>query len=140
MNDTPDPTAPTAQSDSPDLVQVVLGECSAADADAVFGVLRAHFPSDRGEDAPHRTEQPRPAVWTGAFIAAESTGPVRGVLLAGPVTADLQGSPVAVDRLRATLESAFVVSANGTASGDQEVQLQLRLTGAEHGEPPLPGH
>ncbi|MFD4481234.1 hypothetical protein ACFWPU_34660 [Streptomyces sp. NPDC058471] len=62
------------------------------------------------------------------------------MLLAGPVTADLQGSPVAVDRLRATLESAFVVSANGTASGDQEVQLQLRLTGAEHGEPPLSGH
>lgn len=140
MNDTPDPASPTAQSDSPDVVQVVLGECSAADADAVFGVLRAHFPSDRGEDAPHRTEQPRPAVWTGGFLAADSPGPVRGVLLAGPVTVDLQGSPVAVDRLRATLESAFVVSPKGHVSGDQEVQVQLRLTGAEHGEPPLPGH
>ncbi|MGW6273636.1 MULTISPECIES: hypothetical protein [unclassified Streptomyces] len=140
MNDTPGPASPTARSDSPDLVQVVLGECSAADADAVFGVLRTHFPSDRGEDAPHRTEQSRPAVWTGEFIAAKSTGPVPGVLLAGPVTADLQGGPVAVDRLRATLESAFVASTKGTVSGDQEVQLQLRLTGAEHGEPPLPGH
>ncbi|MGW5868551.1 hypothetical protein ACWFRJ_41110 [Streptomyces sp. NPDC055239] len=140
MNDTPDPAALIAQSDSPDLVQVVLGECSAADADAVFGVLRTHFASDRGEDAPHRTEQVRPAVWTGGFLATGNPGPVRGVLLAGPVTADLQGSPVAVDRLRATLDSAFVVSDTGTASGDQEVQVQLRLTGAEHGEPPLPGH
>ncbi|MFI8877061.1 hypothetical protein [Streptomyces sp. NPDC055243] len=140
MNDTSGPASPTAPSDSPDLVQVVLGECSAADADAVFGVLRTHFSSDRGEEAPHRTEQPRPAVWTGAFVAAHSPGPVRGVLLAATVTADLQGSPVAVDRLRATLESAFVASATGTASGDQEVQVQLRLTGAEHGEPPLPGH
>ncbi|MFD0548295.1 hypothetical protein ACFQ0X_03315 [Streptomyces rectiviolaceus] len=133
MNDTPGPASPTAQSDSPDVVQVVLGECSAADADAVFGVLRAHFPSDRGEDAPHRTEQPRPAVWTGGFLAARSPGSVRGVLLAGPVTADLQGGPVAVDRLRATLESAFVVTGAGSASGDQEVQVQLRLTGAEQG-------
>lgn len=140
MNDTPDPAAPIAQSDSPHLVQVVLGECSAADADAVFGVLRTHFPCDRGEDAPHRTEEPRPAVWTGGFLAVGSPGPVRGVLLAGPVTADLQGGPVAVDRLRTTLESAFVVSPCGTVSGDQEVQVQLRLTGAEQGEPPLPGH
>ncbi|MFC8128788.1 hypothetical protein [Streptomyces sp. NPDC057302] len=140
MNDTSGPASPGAQDDSADLVQVVLGECSAADADAVFGVLRTHFPSDRGNEAPHRTEQPRDAVWTGAFRADHSPGPVRGVLLAGPVTADLQGGPVAVDRLRATLESAFVASDNGTASGDQEVQVQLRLTGAEHGEPPLPGH
>lgn len=140
MNDTPGPASPIAQSDSPHLVQVVLGECSAADADAVFGVLRTHFPCDRGEDAPHRTEEPRPAVWTGGFLAVGSPEPVRGVLLAGPVTADLQGSPVAVDRLRTTLESAFVVSPGGTVSGDQEVQVQLRLTGAEHGEPPLPGH
>ncbi|GAA1936157.1 hypothetical protein GCM10009837_72610 [Streptomyces durmitorensis] len=139
MNETPGPASTAAQPDSPDLVQVVLGECSAADADAVFGVLRSHFPSDRGEEAPHRTEQPRPAVWTGAFLAAHSPGPVRGVLLAGPVTADLQGAPVAVGRLRATLASAFVAADTGTASGDQEVQVQLRLTGAEHGEPPLPG-
>ncbi|MFH8484640.1 hypothetical protein [Streptomyces longisporoflavus] len=140
MNDTPDPAAPIAQTDSPDLVQVVLGECSAADADAVFGVLRTHFPSDRGDEAPHRTEQAQPAVWTGGFLASADTGPVRGVLLAGSVTADLQGGPVAVQRLRETLESAFVVSTTGTESGDQEVQMQLRLTGAEHGEPPLPGH
>ncbi|MFG2650718.1 hypothetical protein [Streptomyces sp. NPDC048436] len=137
MNDTPAPDSPAEQSGSPDQVQVVLGECSAADADAVFGLLRTHYPSDRGDDAPHRTEQPRPEVWTGGFLAAHDPGPVRGVLLADTVTADLQGGPVAVNRLRATLESAFATSVTGTVSGDQEVQVQLRLTGSEHGEPPL---
>lgn len=123
--------------DTPDLVQVALDECSAADADAVFAVLRTHFSSDRGDDAPHRTEQPRPAVWTGDFLVDHSPAPVRGVLLAGPVTADLQGGPVAVGLLRDTLASAFAVTVTGTVSGDQEVQMQLRLTGPEHGEPPL---
>ncbi|MFG2502143.1 hypothetical protein ACGFSB_28520 [Streptomyces sp. NPDC048441] len=138
MSGTPDPASPTAPSASCDLVQVVLDECSVADADAVFGVLRTHFASDRGDAAPHRTEQPLPAVWTDDFVVDHSTGPVPGVLLAGAVTADLQGGPVAVGHLRDTLASAFSASVTGTVSGDQEVQVQLRLTGPEHGEPPLP--
>ncbi|MEV7194548.1 hypothetical protein AB0N81_22455 [Streptomyces sp. NPDC093510] len=122
-----------------DLVQVVLGECSPADADTVFNVLRAHFPSDRGADAPRQTGDACPAVWTGGFLAAHSPDSVPGVLLAGSVTAGLQGGPVAVTRLRRALESAFVVSAVGTVSGDQEVEVQLRLTGPEHGAPPADG-
>lgn len=50
------------------------------------------------------------------------------MLLAGPVTADLQGGPVAVDRLRRTLAAAFAVEAAGSAAGDQEVDVQVRLT------------
>ncbi|MFK4070151.1 hypothetical protein [Streptomyces sp. NPDC029674] len=129
----------TPHDPSPDLVQVVLGECSPADADTVFNVLRAHFPSDRGTDAPRQTGESCPAVWTGGFRAAHSPDSVRGVLLAGSVTADLQGGPVAVDRLRRTLASAFVVSTTGTVSGDQEIEVQLRLTGPEHGAPPGDG-
>ncbi|MEU6994144.1 hypothetical protein ABZ953_26260 [Streptomyces sp. NPDC046465] len=139
MNDPSSPSAPAPHPPSPDLVQVVLGECSVADADTVFSVLRDHFPSDRGADAPRRTGeegQEGPAVWTGGFLAEGSPAPARGVLLAGSVTADLQGGPVAVTRLRRALESAFVVSPVGTTSGDQEVQVQLRLTGPEHGAPP----
>ncbi|MFD4628438.1 hypothetical protein ACFVYR_00840 [Streptomyces sp. NPDC058284] len=127
----PDPLPPS----SADLVQVVLGECSVADADTVFNVLRSHFPTDRGADAPRQTEQETPAVWTGEFRVAGSPRPARGVLLAGSVTADLQGGPVPVARLREALESAFVVSTVGTVSGDQEVEVQLRLTGVEHGAP-----
>ncbi|WP_070321145.1 hypothetical protein [Streptomyces alboniger] len=134
MNDTPNPASPASRPDSPDVVQVVLGECSAADADTVFTVLRDHFPSDRGDDAPSQTGSSDPAVWTGAFRASRTPEPGAGVLLAGSVTADLQGGPVAVERLRAALDSAFAVTAKGTVSGDQEIQVQLRLTGAEHGE------
>lgn len=126
----------TPHAPSADLVQVALGECSPADADTVFDVLRTHFASDRGSDAPRQTGEECPAVWTGEFRAAHSPGSVPGVLLAGSVTADLQGGPVAVARLRRTLESAFVVSTVGSVSGDQEVEVQLRLTGPEHGAPP----
>ncbi|QCX81806.1 hypothetical protein C9F11_41130 [Streptomyces sp. YIM 121038] len=133
MNDTPSTQPPPS---SPDLVQVVLSDCSAADADAVFGALCTHFRGDRGDDAPRQTEATRPAVWTGSFQASRAPGPVPGVLLSGSVTADLQGGPAAVDRLRAVLEGAFSAAAEGTVSGDQEVQVQLRLTGADRGAPP----
>uniref|UniRef100_UPI0034DF8C7D hypothetical protein n=1 Tax=Streptomyces flavofungini TaxID=68200 RepID=UPI0034DF8C7D len=135
VNDTSHANPADPVSPSPDLVQVVLDECSAADADTVFTVLREHFPSDRGDDAPRQTGQSESAVWTGEFRAEKAPDSVPGVLLAGSVTADLQGGPVAVGRVRSVLESAFVAEQVGSVSGDQEVQVQLRLTGAEHGEP-----
>ena len=54
----------------------------------------------------------------------------RGSFSSGPVTAELQGGPVAVERLRRTLSAAFAVEAAGSAAGDQEVDVQLRLTNA----------
>ncbi|MBM7169556.1 hypothetical protein JQK87_14260 [Streptomyces sp. G44] len=133
MNDTPNPDSTTQHPDS-DLVQVALDDCSPADADTVFTVLNEHFPSDRGYDAPHQTGDARPAVWTGVFCASHTPESLPGVLLAGSVTADLQGGPVAVNRVRAALESAFEAKVTGTVSGDQEVQTQMRLRGAERGE------
>ncbi|MFE9539523.1 hypothetical protein [Streptomyces sp. NPDC006691] len=129
MNDSASPTSPAA--DSPDLVHVMLGECSAADAEAVFGVLAGHFDSDRDDDVPGRREGPRPATWTGSFRADHAPAEVDGVILAGPVTADLQGGPVAVERLRHTLAAAFSVETAGSAAGDQEVDLQLRLSNGQ---------
>ncbi|MFG3281432.1 hypothetical protein [Streptomyces sp. NPDC048111] len=128
MNDST-PATPSA-ADSPDLVHVMLGECSAADADAVFDVLAAHFDSDRADDVPGRREGPRPATWTGSFRVDHAPDEVDGVVLAGQVTADLQGGPVAVDRLHRTLAAAFAVEKAGSAAGDQEVDVQLRLTNA----------
>uniref|UniRef100_A0AAU2UWL7 GNAT family N-acetyltransferase n=1 Tax=Streptomyces sp. NBC_00003 TaxID=2903608 RepID=A0AAU2UWL7_9ACTN len=130
MNDSPSPASPGAGADSPDLVQVMLGECSAADADAVFEMLGNHFASDRAGAVPGRREGPRPAAWAGSFVVDHAPDEVAGVLLAGPVTADLQGGPVAVDRLRRTLAAAFAVEAAGSAAGDQEVDVQVRLTNA----------
>ncbi|MEU9192255.1 hypothetical protein [Streptomyces hundungensis] len=130
MNDSTSPASPKAEADSPDLVQVMLGECSPADADAVFEVLGTHFTSDRADVVPHRDEGPRPAAWTGSFCVDHAPGEVTGVLLSGPVTAELQGGPVAVERLRKTLAAAFSVEAAGSSAGDQEVDVQLRLTNA----------
>ncbi|MET9361283.1 hypothetical protein ABZX93_10245 [Streptomyces sp. NPDC006632] len=130
MNDTSSPASPDVSPDSPDLVHVMLGECSPADADAVFEVLGAHFASDRAGVVPHRGESPQPAAWTGSFRVDHAPEQVAGVLLAGPVTADLQGGPVAVDRLRKTLAEAFAVEAAGMSAGDQEVDVQIRLTSA----------
>ncbi|MEU9097838.1 hypothetical protein [Streptomyces sp. NPDC048361] len=130
MNDTSSSASPDTGADSPDLVHVMLGECSAADADAVFEVLGTHFTSDREGVVPHRDESPQPAAWTGSFCADHAPDDVAQVLLAGPVTADLQGGPVAVDRLRKTLAAAFTVEAAGSSAGDQEVDVQLRLTNA----------
>ncbi|WP_307813293.1 hypothetical protein [Streptomyces sp. N35] len=139
MNVSPDPTAPDPDDASVDHVQVVLSECSVADADTVFNVLRAHFPSDRGAGTPRQTGDSAPKVWTGGFIAAHSPDRGPGVLLAGPVTTTLQGGPVAVARLREALDAAFVVTDLGAASGDQEIESQLRLTRPEHGAPPAEG-
>ncbi|MFD7336037.1 hypothetical protein ACFV98_08520 [Streptomyces violascens] len=128
MNDSPSSASQSAGADSPDRVQVMLGECSAADADAVFEVLGTHFASDRAGAVPSRREGPRPAAWAGSFVVDHTPAEVAGVLLAGPVTADLQGGPVAVDRLQRTLAEAFAVETGGSAAGDQEVDVQLRLT------------
>ncbi|RCH67545.1 hypothetical protein DT019_17190 [Streptomyces sp. SDr-06] len=106
----------------------MLGECSAADADAVFGVLATCFASDRADAVPGRRGGPRPDAWTGSFVADHAPDQVPGVLLAGPVTAELQGGPVAVDRLRRALAEAFAVETAGRVAGDQEVDVQLRLT------------
>ncbi|MFE5023829.1 hypothetical protein ACFRAO_11060 [Streptomyces sp. NPDC056656] len=129
MNGTSASTAfPAEAPSSRDLVEVVLGDCSAPDADAVFHLLGDHFDSDRGEAVPHGNEGPRPAAWTGNFLVEHAPAEVSGVALAGTVTADLQGCPVAVERLCRTLDAAFAVEKVGTVAGDQEVEVQLHLT------------
>ncbi|MFF6999913.1 hypothetical protein ACFY93_33975 [Streptomyces sp. NPDC008313] len=127
-------------------VQVVLSDGSAADAGTVFEVLEGRFACDRtAEEAPREDESHRPTVWTSTFDlpapaeAAESAGgtgegaqasPAR---LSGPVTAEVQGTHLAVRRLREVLEEAFTVQEAGTDAGDQEIQVQLRLEGSAQG-------
>ncbi|MDG4857990.1 hypothetical protein P8605_07440 [Streptomyces sp. T-3] len=125
MNDPSSPTTPLESADSSHKVGVVLGECSAADANAVFELLRNHFASDRGEEVPRQAD--RPLLWTGNFLASHSPPRIAPVVLAGSVTADLQGGPVPVARVRETLAAAFLVEACDVASGDQELDVQLTL-------------
>lgn len=134
MNDTPSAAGPTARrTPSADLVEVVLGACSPADADTVFRALGARFVSDRGHGTRPLKTRTGPDTWTGAFLVSRSEAPLPDASLTGSVTAELQGGPVAVGRLRETLASAFAVEATGSVSGDQEVDVQLCLTTAAEG-------
>ncbi|NJP72347.1 hypothetical protein [Streptomyces sp. C1-2] len=113
-------------------VQVVLSDCSATDAGHLFTELCRHFDSDRGADdvPPHDTEGSRPTMWTGTFDTSAPAGTPdapRPPRLSGPVKAEVQGEPQAVSRLREALEETFTVEELGHVSGDQEIELELRL-------------
>lgn len=118
-------------------VQVVLSDCSAHDAGLLFDALCTCFSSDRsvGEE-PHEAGRDRPTVWTGTFDLLDDPAHPTGhphephpVPLSGPVSADVQGSPLAVRHLRAALEESFTVQEAGAIPGDQEIQVQLVLEG-----------
>jgi hypothetical protein len=119
-------------------VQVVLSDCSAQDAGSLFAVLCSRFSSDRcAEDVPHEAPEHRPTLWTGTFDTADAPEgaavPQAGLL--GPVTAEVQGTHLAVALLRETLGEAFTVYELGEDAGDQEVQMKLRLEGKPAHEP-----
>ncbi|MFC3572284.1 hypothetical protein ACFOZ0_03085 [Streptomyces yaanensis] len=113
-------------------VEVVVSDCSAADAGSLFAELCRRFGSDRATDeAPHEAASGRPTMWTGTFDTSAAPGPSRRTApsphLSGPVTAELQGEPRAVERLRRALDETFVVHQLGVVAGDQEVDVELRL-------------
>ncbi|MEV4449251.1 MULTISPECIES: hypothetical protein [Streptomyces] len=127
----PDPADRSAS--SPELVQVVLDACSVADADTVLRVLGTRFAEESGDDMPRHDSTARSDTWTGAFLVGRDVRDAAlpsDLSLDGSVAVELQGGPVAVDRLRQTLTSAFGVEVSGSASGDQEIDLRLRLTHA----------
>ncbi|MEU8590077.1 hypothetical protein AB0C59_24220 [Streptomyces sp. NPDC048664] len=111
-------------------VEVVISDCSASDAGQLFAELCRHFGSDRrAEDMPQDCHQARPSVWTGTFdMSREIPGGTSAPgALSGPVTAELQGEPRAVERLRRLLDETFLVHQLGVVAGDQEVDVELRL-------------
>ncbi|MCN9240517.1 hypothetical protein NGF19_06870 [Streptomyces sp. RY43-2] len=114
-------------------VEVVISGCSATDAGSLFAELCRRFGSDRAaEEAPHEATGGRPTMWTGTFdTSATHGGPARTTgqapRLSGPVTAELQGEPRAVECLRRALDETFVVHQLGLVAGDQEVDVELRL-------------
>ena len=117
-------------------VEVVVSDCSAADAGNLFAELCRRFGSDRAADeAPHETAGSRPTMWTGTFDTSAAHGTFGRTTpppqLSGPVTAELQGEPRAVERLRRALDETFVVQQLGVVAGDQEVDVELRLESRE---------
>ncbi|MFF2518619.1 hypothetical protein [Streptomyces sp. NPDC058086] len=110
------------------MATVSLAGASRKDAAAVFGVLRTAFPTDSpSSDVPREQPADHPAVWTAEFEPTQERIPTGPIPLKGSVSATLQGGYVAVDQLREALSAAFAVRERGTASGDQEKEVDLRL-------------
>ncbi|MEE1740434.1 hypothetical protein [Streptomyces sp. BE147] len=109
-------------------VVVALTGCSTQDARTVFDVLRRSFDSDRPEsDSPRQAEGPRPTVWMATVDVSEARAAAEPARLSAPVMVDAQGGYWAVERLRQQLTGAFAVRVVGTAAGDQEEEVRLRL-------------
>jgi len=111
------------------MATVSLTGASKKDATAVFDVLRTAFPTDRSShDMPQEQPGDNSPVWSAEFEPAREPIPTDSVPLEGAVSATLQGAYVAVDQLFEALSAAFAVDHWGAASGDQEKEVDLRLT------------
>lgn len=123
-------------------VTVELSDCSAEDATVVFDVLRAAFPQSAPADAPAGESGAdgasgstaggggKTTVWTETFDVAgagEADASGTASTLSRPVSADVQGGYVGVDKVRTLLASVFDVSGEGSAFGDQEKDVHLCL-------------
>lgn len=112
-------------------VVVEVTGCAKEDAHAVFCALHAAFASDRPDtDVPQEAPGPHGpghTVWISTFNVSEVRAQARPRPLTAPVTLTLQGGYWAADRLREALTHAFRVQVTGTASGDQEKEVTLRL-------------
>ncbi|MFJ4201770.1 hypothetical protein ACIP2Y_19335 [Streptomyces sviceus] len=110
------------------MATVSLTGASKEDAATVFGVLRTAFPTDRpADEAPQEQRGGHSVVWTAEFEPTQEWIPTDPTPLEGSVSAMLQGGSVAVDQLREALGAAFAVDERGTASGDQEQEVDLLL-------------
>lgn len=110
-------------------VLVSLSECTTDDASTVFEVLRRSFTSDRSAgDEPSDANTPRPTVWSATVDVSTTKESAGEASLGGSVTVDAQGGYWAIDRLREGLGKTFSVESVGTAAGDQEEEVRLRLT------------
>ena len=111
------------------MATVNLTGASEEDAATVFGVLRTAFPTDRpADDVPREQPGDHSAVWSAEFEPARERIPTDPIPLEGSVSATLQGDYVAVDQLFEALSTAFAVDHWGAASGDQEKEVDLRLS------------
>jgi hypothetical protein len=111
------------------MATVNLTGASKEDAATVFGVLRTAFPTDRpSDDAPQEQPGDQSPVWSAEFEPTQERIPTDPIPLEGSVSATLQGGYVAVDQLFEALSTAFAVDHWGAASGDQEKEVDLRLS------------
>lgn len=116
-------------------VDVLLSADDRKDADAVFDTLGHVFPDTAtGRNGPTPVRAPQnaasghPTVWSldvDARTHGEGAGPVP---LRSAVTADLSGDPHHVREVEHALADSFGVEERSSVSGDQELEVRLRLT------------
>lgn len=110
------------------MATVSLTGASKEDAATVFSVLRTAFPTDRpADDLPQEQRGGHAQVWTAEFEPTQEWIPTDPIPLEGRISATLQGDYAAVNQLREALGTAFTVDEQGTASGDQEQEVDLLL-------------
>ncbi|MFK0257115.1 hypothetical protein [Streptomyces sp. NPDC090445] len=112
-------------------VTVVVSDCAEEDARAVFATLDAAFTAEKAEKTTGPRSGSGATVWASAYdvaAPAEAT-PAAVAPLAHQVSVEAQGGYRAVDRVVAVLDSAFVIDTVGTAAGDQEKDIHLRIHG-----------
>jgi hypothetical protein len=124
-------TAPHTHTD----VDVLLTACDQHDAEAVLDALNASFeatseapPAGAPSTPPPPLPEDRHTVWSlcvNTRVHHEGGG---SFPLHDAVTADLSGGPYYVRGVREALKDAFLVEEQGHVSGDEEVELRLRLT------------
>ena len=111
------------------MATVNLTGASKEDAAVVFCVLRTAFPTDHpSDDVPQEQPGDHSAVWTAEFEPTQERILTDPIPLKGSVSATLQGGYVAVDQLFEALSTTFAVDHWGAASGDQEKEVDLRLS------------
>ncbi|MFJ5678550.1 hypothetical protein [Streptomyces sp. NPDC093097] len=109
-------------------VLVEIEGCTTEDAQAVFSALRTAFRCDRAAgDVPRDVAGAGGTVWTSTVDAGEPGSTPEPRRLTAPVGISLQGGYWAVDQVCAGLKPAFAVTVLGTAAGDQEKEVELRL-------------
>ncbi|WP_157839919.1 hypothetical protein [Streptomyces megasporus] len=117
--------------ESASLVEVELPDCTSENAAAVFAVLRSAFPRSpqlgNGQDKAEEGGEPKRKFWVGT-VDVRTHGEVECSLeLKEPTEADISGSPDAVRQVQEALAGFYDVTAEPRISGDQEVEVRLRL-------------
>lgn len=108
-------------------VSVLLSDCACEDALAVLGTLGAMYDSDRPAVEPGGVENRDATVWSASYDVVGAGRQPGTAVLHGPVDADLQGPPHAVDQLAEAMNGSFTVHTGRAASGDQESEIELHL-------------
>lgn len=113
-------------------VDVLLTGCDEQDAETVFHALEAVYPQAEPTGpivaGPSSRTGSRPTVWAMSLDPHTHHPGAGPASLRGAVSADVFGCPHEVREVEHALAESFAVESRGAVSGDQELEVRLRLT------------